>query len=378
MRKIILVGPIPPAFTGQSISFQMLTEGLKEHNIDFRVINISGKAINNNDFSWNRLWEYVPILINFFRKTIFGKKVIYITIAQSRYGFLRDMIMIWFAWLNKHDIVCHLKGGNYNNFYFSQPKWYRWIIRKTLLKTKYILVLGEKLIGMFDFEPKLKSKIHVVHNGLPFSQKIASTPKKLPKDPTQPIIILYLSNLIESKGYFDVLEAVRILVKENNILIKCYFCGLFLANKVDDVKVKNPKHGYKLFKKFIIKHKLQNNIIYLGPISGENKINILKKSHFFILPTNYNNEGQPVSIIEAMTYGNVVISTNYRAIPDMIIDKITGFLVPYNCPWEIAQIIMELISNPKIYSKISREAINHSQNHFSRKIHLKRILQFLK
>ena len=49
----------------------------------------------------------------------------------------------------------------------------------------------------------------------------------------------------------------------------------------------------------------------------------------------FNNEEQPVSIIEA------VVLTDYRAIPDMVVHEKTGFLVPYGQPETIAQVIAE-------------------------------------
>lgn len=63
-----------------------------------------------------------------------------------------------------------------------------------------------------------------------------------------------------------------------------------------------------------------------------------------------------------MSYGAVVISTSYRAIPDMVIDNQTGILVPYNNPTAIAQRIAEIVQNPTEYTRMSQNALNHVQN----------------
>lgn len=378
MREIILVGPFPPPFVGQSISFQMLVDGVKEHHIPYAVIDLSGKRKNYGGVaSWARALAYIVILLDYFRKTIFDKKVIYITIAQSRHGFFRDFVIIWFAYLKGHRIVCHLKGGNYNTFYEAQPKWMCWVIRKTLLRVDNLLILGKRLRDMYNFEPRLKDKICVVPNGLPFALNKAIEPKTLPADKSNPIRIVYLSNLIESKGYLDLLEAVRILVKEHEIPIECHFCGLFWANKPDDVLVRDVVHGRKLFEDFVTTNNLEKNVIYCGVVSGEEKNRELQDAHFFVLPTNYNNEGQPVSIIEAMAFGNVVVSTDYRAIPDMVVHEKTGFLVPYGQPNAIARVITETTANPEMYSKMSKAALEHFQKHFTREAHLNRIIPIL-
>jgi len=377
MRPIILVGPAPPPFSGQSISFQMLIDGVEKQHFPYTVVSLSGKGTSDGGASWGRALQYLKILSDYFRMSIFGRKTIYITIAQSRHGFLRDFVMIWFAWLNSHYIICHLKGGNYGGFYKTQPGWIRWLIRKTLLRVDNILVLGERLRDMYHFEPRLKDKICVVQNGLPFILNEAIKPKALPTDKTKPIRILYLSNLIESKGYLNLLETVRILVKKYKIPVVCHFCGLFLANKPDDVLVHDAAHGQKLFEDFVTTNNLEKNVAYCGVVSGEEKNRELRDAHFFVLPTNYNNEGQPVSIIEAMAFGNVVISTDYRAIPDMVIHEKTGFLVPYGRPEVVAQVIANTTAHPAVYSKMSKSALEYFQRHFTREAHLSRIVPLL-
>ena len=380
INSLVLVSPLPKPglYYGQSVSFQMLIEGIDDLNIPYTVIDLSSPHIAPNGIpSLKRASEYLRILGKYFSKTAFGNKTVYIGIARSRYGFFRDFIMIWFAFFNGHKIVCHVKGGNYHHFYAAQPSWLKYIIRQTLLKVDNILVLGENLRSMYDFEPRLKRKIHVLLNGLPFKGYQKPQPKNLPETPEQPIRILYLSNLIESKGYLDVLEAVKILVEKNDFLVECNFCGKFLTNPSDDTKVTSAEQGKQLFESFVAENKLSKNIMYQGVVFGEKKLNLLQNSHFFVLPTNYHTEGQPVSIIEAMAYGNVVISTDYRAIPDMVINNETGYLVNYGKPNEIAEIICRLRTNPDMYHQISEGAISHFQENFTREAHLEKIIPFL-
>jgi len=45
--------------------------------------------------------------------------------------------------------------------------------------------------------------------------------------------ILFLSNLIISKGYLDLLSAINILINKRNIIVHCSFVGKFI-NAVDD------------------------------------------------------------------------------------------------------------------------------------------------
>jgi glycosyltransferase involved in cell wall biosynthesis len=375
--SLVLVGPLPPLYSGPSVHFQMLVEEMVRQRVPCAVVNLGGKRTRDSVSTWNRIWNYIGILADYFRKTAFGRKTVYVLIAQSRRGFFRDLFIIWFAWLNGHRIVCHLRGGNYGNFYDAQPRWLQQLICQTLRRADAILVLSERLTSLFDFEPLLKLKIHVVPNGLPFEVPTPVQPKTLPADPSEPVRLLFLSNLIESKGYLDLLEAVHILVSQYGLNVRCHFCGTFWANPSDDVRVQSAEHGRKLFEDYVRQHGLQEYVRYRGPVSGVAKNDELGQAHFFVLPTNYDNEGQPVSIIEAMAYGNLVISTDYRAIPDLVVDGVTGRLVPYGQPAAVAQAIADLMANPRQYRDMSRAAIEYYQQRFTREAYLARIMPLL-
>jgi glycosyltransferase involved in cell wall biosynthesis len=375
--SLVLVGPLPPLYSGPSVHFQMLVEEMVRQRVPCAVVNLGGKRTQDSVSTWNRIWNYIGILADYFRKTAFGRKTVYVLIAQSRRGFFRDLFIIWFAWLNGHRIVCHLRGGNYGNFYAAQSRWLQQLIRQTLRRADTILVLSERLTTLFDFEPMLESKIRVVPNGLPFVVTAPVDSKTLPADPSEPVRLVFLSNLIESKGYLDLLEAVHILVSQYDLNVRCHFCGVFFTNPSDDVRVKSVEHGRKLFEDYVREQGLQEHVEYRGTVSGSAKIDELKRAHFFVLPTAYNNEGQPVSIIEAMAYGNVVISTDYRAIPDMVVDGVTGRLVPYGRPEAIAQAIANLVANPWQYQDMSRAAIGRYQQRFTRDAYLARIMPLL-
>ena len=63
--------------------------------------------------------------------------------------------------------------------------------------------------------------------------------------------ILFLSNLIESKGYNDILEALSMLKKEN-IEFDASFCGSFYLSSDDTQKYNVTDLKNKFFKKFKI------------------------------------------------------------------------------------------------------------------------------
>lgn len=114
---------------------------------------------------------------------------------------------------------------------------------------------------------------------------------------------------------------------------------------------------------------------YVGPVIGEPKRRLLETSDFSLLPTMYFTKGQPLAIIEAIAYGCVVISTDYRAILYMVVDGISGGLIEAG---RIAAFIREIIVEPDRYEEVSQAAVDRYEKFFTMQRHLDAIIPLLK
>lgn len=380
---MILVGPLPPPYHGQSVAFEMLVAGCVDRGVPHRVVDIAHgerSTARLGQATWHRAVDYVRILGRYLRAIVRPRTVVYLTIAQSAHGFARDFVMIWSARLLGHRVICHLHGGNYRAFYDGQPRWLKALIRATLRHAESVLILGEQLRDSFGFDPRLAPRLRVVPNGLPVRNFRSPAPKRLPALPTpeSPVRVLFLSNLVESKGYLDLLEALR-LVRERPLgrAVTALFCGEFMANPADDRRVRDAEHGRRLFEELVERYGLADQVRYLGPVTGDAKLSVLQDAHVFVLPTYYNNEGQPISIIEAMAFGNVVVSTPYRAIPDLVEDGVTGFLVPPCDPASLADTLYAIIEDPEHYARMSAASIRRFAERFTWEAHIDRMIPHL-
>jgi glycosyltransferase involved in cell wall biosynthesis len=376
---LVLVGPLPPPYAGQSVSFQMLVDAVRERGVPHVVVDLgNGTASEVGRPTVRRALQYGGILQRYLRAVAARPQgTVYITIAQSLHGFARDATMVALARAFGHRVVAHLKGGNYDAFFAAQRAPVQRLIRATLLRCHRILVLGERLRGMYDFEPRLAERIRVVANGLPDASEPRCAPKRLPEAGDGPPRLLFLSNLIESKGWPLVLEAVRLLRDQYGRDVRCDFYGEFQANPADDVRVTSAAHARRLFESFVAEHKLEDRIAWHGTVAGEAKREVLRGAHCFLLPTRYDNEGQPVSIIEAMAYGNVVVSTDYRAITDLVEDGVSGSLVPYGDADRLAAELDLLLGDGERFTRMSAAALERFRGRFTRRAHLNAILPHL-
>ena len=228
---------------------------------------------------------------------------------------------------------------------------------------------------MFDFDPVLEERVAVVSNGIPSPPSGPSLGRRLRQE--QPLRLLFLSNLIQSKGYFDVLEAVTILRKTTAMRLEVVFAGHFLSSPDDPVPM-SPQQAETRFHEYAVMNGIESVVRYMGPVSGEVKRVLLQTSDFFLLPTRYFTEGQPVSIIEAMAYGCIVFSTDYRAIPDMVIDGVTGIMVEPGRPNQIAAAIRQTVAHPDCYETMSQAAVDRYRQLFTKQRHLDTIIPLLK
>ncbi|MBK20452.1 MAG: hypothetical protein CMM52_16600 [Rhodospirillaceae bacterium] len=373
----ILVGPLPPPTIGQSISFEMLRDEFSARSLPYWLLDISGGATSRRDGSFS-LGRVIALMASLCRVTILPflrDRNFYLTIAQSWNGFLRDLWFIALAKIGRHRIVLHLKGGSYDNFYDSLGNFRKAIVRKTLSCADCIIVLGDRLAPMFDFVPDSAEKIIVVSNGCPLPlEALPKNSKHLPSaDSNEPINILYLSNLIDSKGYRDLLQAIAILKHVHKLNIRCRFCGQFLIAS-DTQLFHNSDEAEADFKTQSKSLDIEDVVTWDGVVTGERKIEALKEAHFMVLPTQYNNEGQPVAIIEAMAMGAVVVGSRWRTIPDMLDEGRAGILVDSSSPLQIVDAITDATADPEAYNNISQAGIKHCQVRYSREKHLDELI----
>jgi glycosyltransferase involved in cell wall biosynthesis len=95
----------------------------------------------------------------------------------------------------------------------------------------------------------------------------------------------------------------------------------------------------------------------------ENVEDYLNEMKLLILPSKI--EGLPNVILEAIACGTPVIATSVGAIPDIIKDGETGFLLKSNDPRHIAERIIELLNKPDLLEKVSINAYKYVRENFS-------------
>lgn len=346
-KNVCIIGPIPPPINGNSKALDTLIRS-KAFDDTFNkfIVDLSSSKIG---VSGKISFEKIKTVLSAKRKikNISSNNNIdmfYLTIAQSTVGCIRDIVIIReiFKVNEGAKLVIHLHGGGFKSFLSKAPKILRFLIEKYYSKSNVAIVLSDGLKIMFKNiieEPNIRIVNNCVDDEFVFIKEDLINKTSLLKS-YNPIKILYLSNMIKTKGYFDLLQAVKILTV-SNIPVYVTFAGKF--SKEDE---KNE------FFKFVTENNLENNVEYVGIVQGESKKTILLENSIFVLPTYYPQEGQPISILEAMAAGMPIITTRHGGIPDVIDDGENGYFVKPQNPDDISEKIKYLYNNKGLIAEI--------------------------
>lgn len=372
-KRIVFIGLFPPVVTGQSIINGKILDYLRSRYPQVIKIQLS-EALNPPTITRKiyKIFGTFKLLFSVFYTIGFrGKSIVYLNPARSFFGALRTLPMIWWSKIGNNKVVLHCHFGDFNQFLDSQPRWFSVIHEFTFKKVDAIIILGDSLINNFDFSDQVTPKLVPILNGITVPNSIKLTGKRI--DNNTRINILYMSNLIESKGYLLLLHSMDILINSMKYQnIHCDFAGSYIDDP-DYILFRSSKDAKQYVDNFVSDRNLGDFVTFHGSVSGKIKESLLKNAHISVLPTYYPTEGQPIVILEAMLNGHVTISTKFRAIPDMIKHNVTGLLLGEVSETSLASEIDLLIKNPKLFRDISQNSILHVSEHFRMEQFLEKI-----
>jgi len=76
-------------------------------------------------------------------------------------------------------------------------------------------------------------------------------------------------------------------------------------------------------------------------------------------------EGTPVTILEAMASGLPVVSTSVGGVPEVVLDGVTGALVPASDPGALAHAMARYVAQPQLVAQHGAAGLARSHQHYS-------------
>lgn len=283
-------------------------------------------------FNFNKVKDFIKLLWNI-RKSVKQEhpELVYITPNAKGGAFFKDFIVVQTL---KHfgcNVVAHYhnKGVSVK----QDSKIYNWAYQHFFKGLKVILLSP----ALYSDVKKYVSPQNVYYcaNGIAETKREDKTLRHntIPK-------ILFLSNLIETKGVIVLLDALKLLGEK-----KCKFECIFVGAESQEINIQR-------FKELVKERGLTDFVKYVGKKYGDEKCRIYDETDIFVFPTYYHNECFPLVLLEAMEKAIPCISTDEGAISDIIEDGRTGFIVERRNVIQLADRIERLLNDKEICEKM--------------------------
>lgn len=193
-----------------------------------------------------------------------------------------------------------------------------------------------------------REKITVIPNGVDDRKfRPVSNPDTLKEFGVRKPYILFVGRLTPQKGIFDLLQAARGLPK--GLQVVC------LTGKADTPEIEAQ------MAKEVQGHPNVHWIHRMVP--EEQTVHLYTDCEAFVCPSIY----EPFGIInlEAMACGRPVVATAVGGIKEVVVDGVTGRLVPPSDPRALTTAIEEVLGNPAKAAAMGREGRRRVEEHFT-------------
>jgi len=168
----------------------------------------------------------------------------------------------------------------------------------------------------------------------------SKTPAILDKYKLKPGFILSVGTIEPRKNYARLLDAYHMLVKKKNIKEKLVIVGR-MGWDFDEIQELSENN------------ELKDRVVFPGFITPEELAAFYSQATIFVLPSLYEGFGLP--ILEAMTFGLPLITSNISALPEVAGDAAI-FVNPYNRR-EIANAMFRLLRDETLKSALSSKSL---------------------
>jgi glycosyltransferase involved in cell wall biosynthesis len=296
--------------------------------------SVSFRPLNN----FFKVFVFILGLINFLKYLLLNLSIKIIHIHGSHGASVYRKYIYFFIgkYIFKKKIIYHIHSGTFDFHYVNGSYFYRKMCESLIRKSDSVFVLSQvwKKIIISLFSPQ---NIAIINNVIENNNYLKDYSKRKEK-----IHILFLGRIGPNKGIYDLLQTIYLNKSKFKEYIQLYVGG--------DGEIEYLKNQINLLE-------LSGCVEYIGWVADSKKNHFLEISDILILPSY--NEGLPISILEAMSYGMPIIASNVGGIPEVVTNMWNGRIVT---PGNIDQIYDAI----EFYIKNPDKIANHGKNSLSK------------
>lgn len=331
--KVLMIGVGPKRVGGmRTVAEQYINNKRYNESVNLKYVSTS----TNGTLFYRFLYMIKGYIETLVLLQFWKPELVHVHMAEKGSTFRTGHIVLW-AEKQNIPVIIHLHAGPFMAWYQTLGKQKKEKVQNYFLAATRVLVLGEywkkdleKIVG--------PNKINVLYNG------VASIDNNQYNADSNNIIFMGVIN--REKGIYDLVDALSLIDAKypEKYSIMIYGKDMTNGDICRYIQQKNLKHKVKLN----------------GWISGSEKDKAYKNAVIDILPSYY--EGLSMSVIEAMSYGVPMITTDISTMPELLNKSQMVHIGDVN---GIANKILEFILSKKTRMIISREEYDHQHACFS-------------
>jgi colanic acid/amylovoran biosynthesis glycosyltransferase len=134
-------------------------------------------------------------------------------------------------------------------------------------------------------------------------------------------------------------------------------------------------------KKYVEMHGLQDKVAFLLARPPEYIATALRQARCFVqhsvMASDGDSEGTPVAILDAGLAGVPVVSTRHAGIADVVVNGVTGFLVPEHDMSGMAEKMKQMLREPALAHQMGINASKHVAENYSVSVTIEQLRQAL-
>jgi len=255
---------------------------------------------------------------------------------------------------------------NPNEKFMVSFNWFLRIFEEKMLER------ANRIIGVSDFTRrellqyyKVKAdKIRVIHNGVDTRKFQPATDKRKVKEELglnpEDIAILSVGRLYARKGLFTLIESMPAVVKRFRNA-KFVISGKGQSNEMRKLVAHATRLG------------VRENIVFTGYFPDKKLPKLYQAADVFAFSTFYEN--LPFAVLEALSTGLPVVTTNVGGIPEMIESGKNGFLVqPFNTN-QLSDKILHCLEHPAEAAEMGASARQTILERFDWRLIVQKVLR---
>lgn len=368
-QKILFIMHMPPPVHGASMVGQFIHDSkLINSSFDCHYVNlaVATRLEDVGKGGWHKAKGVLKKLMEV-RKAVKSVKpdLVYITPNSAGIPFYKDFITIMMLKMMGQKVVMHFHNKGVET---RQGKWLdNWLYKRYFKDVKLIL-LADALYE--DVKKYVKREdVFVCPNAIP----AISNANQVNENSDHVPHILWLTNIMKTKGIMEYLSALKIL-KDKGVKFQADFVGgLTKEMSGEEFDCALSMMG------------LNGCCTYYGPKYGDDKYSFFSQADVFVLPSY--TEAFPVSILEAMQFALPVVASNVGGVSAEVEEGVSGFLLGGKQPimlntfrpniCEIADKLQVLLTDTDLRHKMGEAGREKFEREFTLEVFEKRIAEIL-